>query len=88
MKRNKRKREFSKFMVLLCWCTLICALGLNFMLLLLGRDPMSDVLVALIGGVCGGSNIGYLAQNAIRNVSLNRHGLKVVDGGETVRIEE
>jgi len=74
-------------MVLLCWGTLIASLGMNYSLLAQSKEPMSDVLVALIGGVCGGSNIGYLVQNTLRCASLNKNGLTLEDG-EVVKIAD
>ena len=86
----KRKHwfEFSKFMVIISWSALIVFIALNAALIWADKEPMNDVLVALIGGVCGGSNIGYFVQNTIRNCSLNKCGLRIDGNGCCSKIDD
>jgi len=44
------------------------------------RGTMGDVVIALITFVTAFINGGYITQNIFRDTSLNKNGLRIVDG--------
>ena len=85
--KKRRKVQFSKKLVVVAWMILAVVIAMDFVLLWNHRVPMKDELIALIGMISGGTNIGYLIQNTIRDTSLNKNKLKLTDG-EVVPIDK
>ena len=79
-RRGKRKKvEFSKFHVLFANALVAFVFVTNAILSLLDKMPLSDLSVAIVTIYGGFATSGYFALNGIRDLSLNKHRLRIVE---------
>ena len=83
-----KKLEFSQKMCKASWWLMaatvfICLLG-EFVLQWMDRGSMGEVVtvvLSLISFVTVFINGGYITQNVFRSTSLNKHGMRIPEGG-------
>jgi len=81
-KKEKKKIQFSKLHVLFANALVFYVYSVSAILSVLGKTPISDVAIAIITVYGAFATGGYFAVNAIRDTSLNKHGLRVTEYGE------
>jgi hypothetical protein len=83
----RKQAQFSKLMCVMSWLLMAASVFLDFGLRWSGRGQMSDVAMALISFETVFINGGYITQNVFRDVSLNKNGIHMPDGGDKHYIE-
>lgn len=72
----KKKMQFSQKVCVFGLILVTAAWLGNFILLLFGREPMSDVVIAIITTFGGFATGGYFALSGVKDCSKNKHGIK------------
>jgi len=86
--KSGKKLEFSQKMCKASWWLMaatvfICLLG-EFVLQWMNKGSMGEVVtvvLSLISFVTVFINGGYITQNVFRSTSLNKHGMRIPEGG-------
>jgi hypothetical protein len=73
---NKKKMQFSQKVCVFGLLLVTLALAANFVLIWFGREPMSDVTIAIITMFGGFATGGYFALSGIRDCSKNKYGIR------------
>jgi hypothetical protein len=72
-KQKQRKKQFSKRICIFGLALIVAVIAANFILLWLGREPMTDVTTIAITVFGGFATGGYFALCAVRDCSKNKH---------------
>jgi hypothetical protein len=80
--RVKHKMQFSQKICVFGVILVTLAWAANFVLLWFGREPMSDVTIAIISMFGGFATGGYFALSGVRDCSLNKLKSRMYESGE------
>jgi hypothetical protein len=70
------------------WGLMAVTILLNFCLVWTGRGQFDAVTIAVIGSFNIFINGGYITQNICRDLSTNKEGIHIPDGGDKHYIEK
>ena len=76
LQRKKKKAQFSQKVCVFGLILVTFAWVANFLLLWFGREPMSEVTIAIITCFGGFATGGYFTLSGIRDYSKNKYGVK------------
>jgi hypothetical protein len=85
-KINKKKMQFSKKVAVFSLFLVFYSVNLSAILSAFGKEPLSDITIAVIGTFGGFAVGGYYALSGARDCSLNKNHVEL-DKGESEQID-
>lgn len=84
MENKKNKIQISQILCFFSMGLAFYCINLSGILSFLGREPLSDITITVIGLLTTVVNIGYFALSGARDCSRNKHANKLKNESENI----